>query len=185
MMLRFSKCREDFRLQSGSQTQKTAQMWILLHPLWESYHCTRYRLYHICHLKLMLDIPSPGSFQNIGLLIWAQQSSEHVKPCGTNWVKIKGAQLKINLHHLAVHWMLIKNCKRTMMIRCILTELLECKVHEKCLCLLMSALLRTWSCNNLVRNHQITMVFWQYLISIQCTTGLCDLIFHSDSSIFI
>ena len=27
----------------------------------------------------------------------------------------------------------------SMMIRCVLTELLECKVHEKCLCLLMSA----------------------------------------------
>ena len=88
----------------------------------------------------MLDIPSPGSFQNIGLLILAQQGSEHVKPCSTNWVKIDGAQSKINLHHPVVHRMLIKNCKRTMMIRCILTELLECKVHEKCLCLLISAL---------------------------------------------
>ena len=33
----------------------------------------------------MLDVPSPGSFQNIG----QQQGSEHVKPCGSNWVKIK------------------------------------------------------------------------------------------------
>ena len=90
--------------------------------------------------KLILYIPSPGSFQNIGLLIWAQQGSNHVKPCGTNWVKIKGAQSKINLHHPVVHPMLIKNGKRTMIIRCILTELLECKVHEKCLCLCMSAL---------------------------------------------
>ena len=62
------------------------------------------------------------------------------QPCGTNWVKIKGAQLKVNLHHPVVHQMLIKNCKITMMIRCILTELLECKVHEKCLCLLMLTL---------------------------------------------
>ena len=51
----------------------------------------------------MLDIPCPGSFQNIGLLIRAQQGSEHVKPCSTNWAKIKGAQSKINLHHLADH----------------------------------------------------------------------------------
>ena len=80
--------------------------------------------------KFMLDMPSPGSFQNIGLLLWAQQGSEHVKPCGSNWVKIKGAQLKINLHSQIVHWMLIKNGKRTLLIRCILTELLECKVHE-------------------------------------------------------
>ena len=41
--------------------------------------------------KFMLDMPSPGSFQNIGLLIRAQQGSEHVKPCGSNWVKIKGS----------------------------------------------------------------------------------------------
>ena len=51
----------------------------------------------------MLDMPSPGSFQNIGLLILAQQGSEHVKPCGSNWVKIKGAQLKINLHSPIAH----------------------------------------------------------------------------------
>ena len=51
----------------------------------------------------MLDIPSPGSFQNIGLLILAQQGSEYVKPCGTNWVKIKGVQLKIKLDHPVVH----------------------------------------------------------------------------------
>ena len=134
--------------------------------------------------KLMLDIPSPGSYENIGRLIWAQQSSEHVKSCDTNWVKIKGAQLKGNLHHPVVHQMLIKNCKITMMIRCILTELLDCKFHEECLCLLMSTLFRTSSCNNLVRKHQITMVLWQYLISIQCTIGLYDLIFYSDSLIF-
>ena len=42
----------------------------------------------------------------------------------------------------------------------------------------------TLSCNNSVRKHQITMVLWQYLISVQCTIGLCDLIFNSDSSIF-
>ena len=51
-----------------------------------------------------------------------------------------------------VHRMLIKNGKRTMMIRCILTELLECKVHEKRLCLLTS-------CNNSVRKHQIILAF--------------------------
>ena len=51
----------------------------------------------------MLDMPIPGNLQNIGLLIRAQQGSEHVKPCGSNWVKIKGAQLKINLHSPTVH----------------------------------------------------------------------------------
>ena len=44
--------------------------------------------------------------------------------------------------------------------------------------------LRTWSCNNLVSKRQITMVLWQYLISIQCTIGLCNLIFNSDYLIF-
>ena len=44
--------------------------------------------------------------------------------------------------------------------------------------------LRTWSCNNVVRKHQITMVLCQYLISIQSTVGLCDQIFISDSWIF-
>ena len=108
----------------------------------------------------MLDIPSPGRFQNIGLLIWAQQGSEHVKPCGSSWVKLEGAQLTINLHRPIVHRMLTENGKRTMMIRCILTELLECKVHEKCLCLLMSALFSgTLSYNNSVRKHQIWWFF--------------------------
>ena len=70
-------------------------------------------------------------------------STTELRTCQTVWYKlgkIKGAQLKVNLHHLVVHQMLIKNCKITMMIRCILTELLEFKVHEKCLCLLMSTL---------------------------------------------
>ena len=44
----------------------------------------------------MLDMPCPGSFQNIDLLISAQQGSQHVKLCGSNWVKVKGAQLKVN-----------------------------------------------------------------------------------------
>ena len=53
----------------------------------------------------MLDMSSLGNFQNMGLLMRAQhvQGSEHMKPCGSNWVKIKGAQLKINLHSLIVH----------------------------------------------------------------------------------
>ena len=32
--------------------------------------------------KFMLDMPSPGSFQNYSFLIRAQQGSEHVKPYG-------------------------------------------------------------------------------------------------------
>ena len=97
-----------------------------------------------------------------------------MKPCGSNWVQIKGPQLKINLHRPVVHRMLIKNGKKTTMIQCILKELLECKVHEKCLCLLMSAFFLTLSCINSVRKHQITMVLCQYLIGIQCTISLCN-----------
>ena len=81
--------------------------------------------------KFMLDVPSPGSFENIGFLGRAQQGSEHVKLYVLNWVKIKGAQLKIDSYSPIVHLMLIKSVQRTM-IRWILTELLECKVHEKC-----------------------------------------------------
>ena len=78
--------------------------------------------------------------------------------CETMWLEIKGAQLKINLHSPIVHWMLIKSVKGTMMIRCITTELLGCKVHEKCSCLFMSATFGILSCNNFVRKHQITIV---------------------------
>ena len=49
--------------------------------------------------ELTLDMPSPCRFQNISILILAQLGSENVKPCGTNLVKIKGAQLKVNLHN--------------------------------------------------------------------------------------
>ena len=51
----------------------------------------------------MLNMPNHGTFQNIDLLTSAQQGSEHVKPCGSKWVKIKGAQLKINLHSPIFH----------------------------------------------------------------------------------
>ena len=47
--------------------------------------------------KFMLDVTSRRSFQNIGLLIWAQKDSDHV----TMWFrfgKIEEAQLKVSLH---------------------------------------------------------------------------------------
>ena len=47
--------------------------------------------------KFIVDMPSPGNFQNIAFLIGAQQGSEHVKPFCSSWVKIKEAELKINL----------------------------------------------------------------------------------------
>ena len=138
-----------------------------------------HRLITFAIRKFMLDMPSTGGQQNKGLYTSAtglKSMWDHVV-----WVKISGAQLKINLHS---HWMLIKAGKRTMMIRCILKELLRCKVHEKCLCLLMSALFWIFGCNNSVRKHQVTMVPWQFLIGVQCTIGLCKLIFNWAFSIF-
>ena len=44
--------------------------------------CTRYKLYHICNQKIYVG---------------------YVKQCGSNWVKIKGAQLKIDLHSPIAH----------------------------------------------------------------------------------
>ena len=86
--------------------------------------------------------------------------SEHLKPCGSNWVKIKikGAELKINLHSLIDHRMLIKNGTRTMMIRCVLAELLECKFHENAYVSLCQHFFGTLCCNSFVIKHQITMV---------------------------
>ena len=136
--------------------------------------------------KLMFDILSPHSFQNICLLIWAQQSSEC--SCQTIWYKlckIKGAQLKVNLHHPVVHQMLIKNCKITMITWCIFTELLECKVHEECLCIPLSTLFEYLKLQYLGQEASHYHRSLQYLISIQCNIGLCDLIFNSDSFIFI
>ena len=99
-----------------SQNTPGAILWnclylILLHPLLRK--LSLYKIQTISHLQseksCWIDMPSPGSFQSKGLLTWTQQCSEHVKPCGSNWVKIKGAQLKINLHSPIVHWMLTKN----------------------------------------------------------------------------
>ena len=67
--LRFSKFRENFRLQSGSLTLKT----LLLRFEFCCTSCqkviivpdTNYATF--ATRKLMLDIPSPGSFQSIGL----------------------------------------------------------------------------------------------------------------------
>ena len=69
MILRFSKFQENFMLQSGSQTLKT----LLLRFEFCCTSCqkviivpdTKYITSAI--RNLMLDIPSPGSFQNIGL----------------------------------------------------------------------------------------------------------------------
>ena len=39
--------------------------------------------------KFTLDMSGPCGLQNISLFIWTQWGSEHVKPCGSNWVRIK------------------------------------------------------------------------------------------------
>ena len=69
MILRFSKFRENFRLQSGSQTLKS----LLLRFEFCCTSCQKVIIVPDTNYitsairKLMLDIPSPGSFQNIGL----------------------------------------------------------------------------------------------------------------------
>ena len=135
--------------------------------------------------KFMLDMPSPGSFQNLGLLlIWAQQGSELVKPCGLNRVKIEGAQLKINLYSPILHWMLIKNGKELWWSDASLQSYWNVKFMKNTYVSLCQHFFVTLSCNNSVRKYQITMVLWQFLIGIQCTIVLCKLIFHWASSIF-
>ena len=77
--------------------------------------------------------------------------------------------------------MLIKNGQRNIMIRCILTELLQSKVREKCSCQNFFGTLRR---NNFETMHQIIVILWPFLIDIQCTIGLSKLIFERASSIF-
>ena len=55
--------------------------------------------------KFMSDMPRTGNFQNMGLLIWAQQDSEeHVKPCSLNRVKV----LMINWKSSCTGWKIIE-----------------------------------------------------------------------------
>ena len=123
-------------------------------------------------------------FQNIGLLIWAQQAQqEHVKPCGSNWVKIKGAQLKINLHRPEVHRMLIKMVKELWWPDASLQSYWNVKFMKNVHVSFCQQFLEL-SVAITVRKHQITMVLRQHLISIQCTMDLCNLIFNSASSVF-
>ena len=69
MILRFLKFRENFRLQSGSQTLKT----LLLRFECSFTSCQKVIIVPDTNYitsairKLMLGIPSPGSFQSIGL----------------------------------------------------------------------------------------------------------------------
>ena len=98
--------------------------------------------------------------------------TEHVKPRGSNWVKIKIAQLKINLHSPIVRWMLIKDGKGIMIIRCILTELLECKVHENAYVSLCQHFFKHLSCNNSV------YVSWFFIHLLQFLPNLNHMVSH-------
>ena len=56
--------------QSGNQTLKTASILFLLHPPCEKVIIVPDTNYVTSAIrKLMLNMPSPGSFQNVGLLI--------------------------------------------------------------------------------------------------------------------
>ena len=129
MLLRFSKFRENFRLQSGSHDSLVEKLIIVPDTN-----------YHICNQKTHVGYTKSSYLPKY---VPFNMSTTELRACQTMWYnlgKMKGAQLKVNLHHLVLHQMLIKNCKITIIIRCILTELLECKVHAKRLCLLMPTL---------------------------------------------
>ena len=89
-------------------------------------------------------------------------STTGLRANGTMWFKFaknKGAQLKINLYSpIVLQLNADQNGKRTMMIRCILTELLECKVHGNAYVSLCQHIFGTLSGSNSVGKHQITMV---------------------------
>ena len=70
---------------------------------------------------------------------------------------------EINLHSPIVPWMLIKNGKRTMIIRCIFTELLECKVHENAYVSLCQHVFETLSCNNSLTTCDRHLMHYQFL----------------------
>ena len=74
----------------------------------------------------------------------------------------------------------------SMMIRRILTELLECKVDEIKNVYVSSCqhFFGTLSSINSVKDLQITMVLWEFLISLQYIIGRCKLTVNWASSIF-
>ena len=83
-----------------------------------------------------------------------------MKPCGTNLVKIKGAQLKVNLHNSSALNADEESYKNY-------DELVGCKVHEKCLCLLMLALFWNFEfqqlCQEALDHHGSLTIFARHL----------------------
>ena len=87
----------------------------------------------------------------------------------------------MSLHGPIVHSMLTREGRRTMIIWCTVTELLQCKVNERCGHVHFSGLLR---CNNSVRTHQIIMVLCTFFSSSRCTVRVRKLILNWTSCIF-
>ena len=69
MILRFSKFRENFRLQSGSHDSENFLDLNFAAPLLRNLSLYQIQTITSAIRKLMLDIPSPRTFQNICLLI--------------------------------------------------------------------------------------------------------------------
>ena len=63
--------------------------------------------------------------------------------------------------------MLIKNGQRTIIIRCILTELLQCEVDKNADC-------QHFVCQDASDHHRSLTIFRQHSIN----TGVCELIFN-------
>ena len=81
-------------------------------------------------------------------------STTRLRACETMWFKLgKNSRSSIENQLAQSNCSLNadENGKRTMMIRCILTELLECKVHEKAYVSICQYFFGTPSCNNSVR----------------------------------
>ena len=61
-------------------------------------------------------MPVSDSFYNVGHEISGKEDSDHVKLCGSNWVKIKEALLKITSQISTMDPKMMKIGQRTMMI---------------------------------------------------------------------
>ena len=72
-----------------------------------------------------------------------------------------------------MHWMLIKNGERTMIIWLVVTELLHLKIFKRCWHKHFSW---TLHCSNSVRMYQIIIVLWPFFDqhSMHCRTMLAD-----------
>ena len=155
----------------GLQTSPGANTFLKIcyTPLWEKY---------FLHLKeeaavrkLMLNMPVPGSFWNIG-----KEGSDHVKPCGNRRTSIKN-----HFTHSGNAASVDDKCAKN---HCDLIHLYRATGHESSKKVLTKAFSWPLHCNTSVRMCRIILVLWPFLIYIQCIIRHCKLIFDWGFSIF-